>query len=136
MRRVRLTTAPETSAHDLERVVIIELVRRRHNRHRYFNFKFLPESGPGRAPTNIIERVSVCLSTGFVPVVIKVSGVMAWRFGRLTGVTMQSLGVAIRWQITRYAHAKSWHGAVMHMAQCCHGMVTCWYPGQPSSFQG
>ena len=86
MRRVRLTTAPETSAqtsaHDLERVVIVELVRRRHNRHRYFNIKFLPESGPGKTPTNIIERVSVCLSTGFVPVMFEIGGVMAWRFGR------------------------------------------------------
>ena len=42
----------------------------------------LPESGPigpGRTPTDIIERVSVCLSTGFVPVDQTGGVVMAWR---------------------------------------------------------
>ena len=76
---------------------------------RQAKINLLPESGPigpSRTPTNIIERVSVCLSTGFVPVDQTGGVVMAWQFGRLTGMTMQSLGVAIRWQISRYGHAK------------------------------
>ena len=77
------------------------------------SYRLLPESGlvePSRAPTKINERVSVhwlCASDD------QTGGVMAWRFGRLTGMTLQSLGVAIRWQIARCDHAKSWHGAVM-----------------------
>ena len=81
--------------------------------------------GTSRPPTDKIERVSLCLPTVFVPVMIKVGGVMAWRFGKLTGMTMQSLGMAIRWQICKCEV----------MAGCCHGMVTGWYQGQPFSFQ-
>ena len=55
--------------------------------------------------------LSVCLSTGVVPVMIK--PLASWRFGRLTGMAMQILGVAIRWQIAENDHAKSWHVAVI-----------------------
>ena len=63
-------------------------------------------------------RVCVCLSTGFVPVgdQLQTGGAMAWRFGRLTGMTMQSKALA--WQfdgsiwIARNDHAKSWRGGV------------------------
>ena len=86
--------------------------------------------GPSKASANINEHVSVCLCvclcvcacvcvclsvclfTGFVPVMIKVGGVLARQFGRLTGMTRQSLDVAFQWQIDRHAHAKSWHSTV------------------------
>ena len=48
-----------------------------------------------RAPTDISERVSVCLSTGFVPVDQTGGVVMAWRFGRLTGLTMRRHGTVV-----------------------------------------
>ena len=81
---------------------------------------------------------SVCLSTGFVPVGYT-GGTMAWQFCRLTGMAMQSLGVAIRWEIARYYHPKPWHGDVMAVGDSClpkrsllkgsvvgdNGMVTC-----------
>ena len=58
------------------------------------------------------------LSTGFVPVIITpvasyACELMAWHIGRLTGMAMQSLRVAIRWKIARFGHAKPWHRAVM-----------------------
>ena len=38
--------------------------------------------------------------------------VMAWPFGRLTGMTKQSHGVANRWQIARFDNAKPRHSGV------------------------
>ena len=59
-----------------------------------------------------VWRGDECLSTGFVPVTIK--PVAPWRGdleAKLTGMTMERLGVTIRWQIARYDHAKSWQSA-------------------------
>ena len=78
----------------------------------------LPESGPvgpRRAPTGVNERLCVCVSTGLVPVG-ETGGAMTWQFGILLDMTMQSLGVAMRWQIARYDHAKPWHGGVLACA--------------------
>ena len=36
--------------------------------------------------------------------------------GDLAGMTMQSLAVAIMWQIVRYDHAKPWHVTVVPLA--------------------
>ena len=59
----------------------------------------LPESGPvGLLPTLMSVCVwCVCQSTGSVPVCdqLQTGGAMVWRSGRLTGMTIQSQGVAV-----------------------------------------
>ena len=69
--------------------------------------------GPGGfLPT--LMSVCVCLSVHWLCASDdETSGVMAWWCGRLTGMTMQTLGVAIRWQTAKYDHAKPWHGGVL-----------------------
>ena len=89
----------------------------------------LPESGPvgpRKAPTNINERVCVCVSVCLCAHWLCASDdqtggvimVMAWRFGRLTGRTMQSLGMH-----NSVADCQEWPCEAM--ARWCHGMVTC-----------
>ena len=79
------------------------------------------------------DHVYLCLSTGFVPVMIKLSGVMAWRFGRLTGMPMQSLSVAQFGSrlpgmlMQSHGTVLSWHGDLLvprptfliSMLTCC-----------------
>ena len=97
----------------------------------YDGAQYARAEGPSWPEMLMGVRACVYLSVHWLCASDDQTGIMAWwRFGRLTGMIMQCLGVAIRWQIARYDHAKPRHG----MARCCHGMVTCWYPGQPFSF--
>ena len=67
------------------------------------------------------NKTSVCVSTGFGSVgdQLQTGSAMTWRFGRLTGTRMQSLGMAIRRQIARYGHAKRGTVLSWHMVTCC-----------------
>ena len=81
-----------------------------------------PESGPvGLLPT--LLSVCVCRSVHWLCACHnQTGGIMVWRFCKLTGLTMQSLGVSV-------ADCQVW--PCKATAWCCHGIVTCsqvaWY---------
>ena len=63
----------------------------------------------------VCECVCVCVSVSVHWLCARddqTGNVMAWPFGRLTGMTKQSHGVAHRWQIARCDHGKPSHSGV------------------------